>query len=79
MRLYKTTGYRVHDSEEDANLHYRDHTVVLWSGTQAASASDRRWLNSQGFKRDHIMTTEVEVPTIKKELVKFLNEGGLNG
>jgi hypothetical protein len=61
MRFYKTEG----DSREGF-------TLVKWSGSQAAAASDRRALKEDG--RIIVETTAIEVPTDKPGLLAWLNE-----
>lgn len=50
-----------------------DNTIFHWFGTQAECATKRKALNSEGHKRDEIITNEIEVPTDKKGLLEWLN------
>lgn len=68
MKLYKITATGTPDSETpDSETH--------WVGTQADAASKRKKLLTDGYKRANIDTDEVDVPTDKAGLLKFLNTG----
>lgn len=45
----------------------------IWAGSQADAAAARKQLIERGAKRKDLMTSEVEVPTKKEELIAFLN------
>lgn len=48
--------------------------VIVWAGTNAEAASERKRLVSElGFKRAEVATVEVDVPTNKEGLLAFLN------
>jgi hypothetical protein len=64
MRLYRIS---VTNASPELNAY------PAWVGTQSDAASTRRKLNSAGFKRDNIVTDEIEVPTHKTALIDFLN------
>lgn len=69
MKLYRTYAEALHGDglEREAK--------VQWSGSQAAAASARKNFNSNmKIPRDRIHTDEVDVPTDKQGLIKFLNE-----
>lgn len=65
MRLYKITAQGDHKLVP----------TVLFAGSQADAASQRKALTEQGYKRASIETKEVEVPTNKQGLIDFLNRG----
>jgi len=68
MKLYKITATGRPDSETpDSETH--------WVGTQADAASKRKQLVTNGYKRAEVDTEEVDVPTDKAGLLKFLNAG----
>lgn len=69
MKLYKT--YVSPPSFDTPHLTAMP--APRWAGSQAEAASQRKQLNQNGFKRDTIVTDEVEVPTNKKGLLAFLN------
>lgn len=65
MRLYKITA-----SSENATLPNR----FMYVGSKAEGVLERKALMEQGFKRKDISEVEIEVPTDKAGLLKFLNE-----
>lgn len=64
MKLYKLT------------LRNDEKSRVKWVGTQADAANTRKTWVTAGAKRNDIDTEEVDVPTDKQGLLKFLNETG---
>lgn len=69
MKLYRTYAESLHGDglEREAK--------VQWTGTQADAAKTRKHYNSAlKIPRDHVHTDEVDVPTGKQGLIKFLNE-----
>ena len=66
MRFYYTSGTR----KIDGNTH----TSGVWSGSQASAATDRKTFRAEGTKDAD--TVEVDVPTSKDGLLKFLNLSG---
>ena len=46
---------------------------AIWSGSQAEAASARKELTARGARRKDIKTTDVNVPTDKEGLLRFLN------
>ena len=68
MKLYRTHAEALHGSGAEIE------TRVQWDGTQADAAKTRKHYNSNlKIPRDHIHTEEVDVPTVKKDLIDFLN------
>lgn len=63
MKLYFTSGVAVESNGG---------RQVLWSGTQADSAKDRKTIRGSGAK--DVETVEVAVPTDKGGLLAFLNK-----
>lgn len=51
---------------------------TVWVGTQEAASNTRKGLREEGWKRDHIVTHDIDVPTSKQGLLTFLNEGHVN-
>lgn len=45
----------------------------IWAGSQADAAAARKQLIERGAKRKDLVTSEIEVPTKKEELIAFLN------
>lgn len=45
-----------------------------WVGTQSDAGKARKEFVEKGFKRAEITTEEVDVPTNKEGLIKFLNK-----
>ncbi|HRO59856.1 MAG TPA: hypothetical protein PKZ27_02890 [Rhodocyclaceae bacterium] len=73
MRLYRTYAAAQHG--DGAFRMCEPH--VKWSGSQADAAKTRKHYNSSlKIPRDDIHTDEVDVPTDKTGLLKFLNERG---
>ncbi len=65
MRLYKTSGEKA------------DHEVkTSWAGTQADAAKARKEAKAVGLL--FIETEEVDVPTDKAGLLKWLNENNVS-
>lgn len=63
MRLYRITA------KNDAR------NQTHWVGSQAEASAHRKQLTAEGFKRAEITTEELDVPTDKKGLLDFLNNG----
>ena len=71
MKLYRVS---VATSRElDVKSDFRS---VTWVGSQADAGKTRKALVDNGIKRAEITTEEVDVPTNKEGLLKFLNERG---
>lgn len=68
MKLYKQTAV-VRDSAGAAQ-------ETHWSGSQAEASKQRAEWTRKGVKRAEITTDEVDVPTDKKGLLEWLNNGG---
>lgn len=68
MRLYKIFAK---SDRDDGN---QPVVEVIWVGTQGDAAKARKKLVAEGFKRAEIETLEVDVPTNKEGLLKFLND-----
>mgnify|MGYP000005144360 FL=1 len=67
MRLYKITATPNTGREDQFT------TQTNWVGSQADAASVRKSLVDDGWKRVEILTEEIDVPTNKDGLIKFLN------
>ncbi len=67
MKLYLVTATPSDTAVEDAR------SSAMWVGSQAEAASARKLLGTAGFRRAEIITSEVEVPTTKTDLLSFLN------
>lgn len=65
MRLYKFTA----DDEHSPGR-------VQWGGSKAEGVAFRKEMAEKGYKRNQMAETEVDVPTDKAGLLKWLNEGG---
>ena len=63
MKLYKTTF------TDDADTYSKSY--ASWTGTLAEASKNRKQLKLNGMRE--IKTDEVEVPTQKAGLIKFLN------
>ena len=68
MKLYLVTAEV--DVSEDGTKFDRH---AIWSGSQAEAASARKELTARGARRKDIKTTDVNVPTDKEGLLRFLN------
>lgn len=62
MNLYMTTG----SSDAGAEV------TVKWDGTQADAGKTRKALKEQGL--ENVETKDMDVPTNKDGLLKFLNQ-----
>ena len=67
MKLYLITA-----TTEDSKTH------VIWGGSQSDAASARKEMLARGATRKDTKTYEVDVPTGKGELMRFLNDLGNN-
>lgn len=47
--------------------------AAKWAGSQAEAASTRKELISEGYKRVEMDTHDIDVPTNKDGLLRFLN------
>jgi len=65
MRLYKLTASTAGATE-----------ITRWGGSKADGVAFRKEQMEAGFKRAQLTEEEVEVPTDKTGLIKWLNEGG---
>ena len=61
MKLYRVIGNS-------------DKQKVIWVGSQSDAAKARKELMAQGFKRAELLTEDVDIPTDKVGLLKWLNE-----
>lgn len=63
MKLYKITA-----TNGDGD------TETKWAGSQTESAKARKEFMDIGFKRNQLVTEDVEVPTNKDGLLNWLNK-----
>jgi hypothetical protein len=63
MKLYKITAT---NSDGD--------TGTTWASSQTESAKARKEFMEKGFKRNQLVTEDVEVPTSKDGLLNWLNK-----
>ena len=67
MRLYKITALNTsHGDTPDSD--------VTWVGSLADASAQRKKLAIDGFARKEIESEEVDVPTDKVGLIRFLNK-----
>lgn len=69
MKLYLITANIASPVQGDPST---DHQI--WGGSQADAAAARKALLAKGAKRIDLRTYEVEVPTGKADLLRFLND-----
>ncbi len=75
MKLYVVTATIIESSPEGAIGSSGARSVSKWVGSQKEVADTKRDLLNSGARKSSITVIDVEVPTDKKGLLGFLNEG----
>lgn len=71
MKLYLVTGTTHHDFGANGDVITTKN--IKWVGTQADAAAEKKRL--KGLNSQDIDVKDIDVPTDKQGLLRFLNEG----